>query len=51
MSEVKHKIWVGFPTDEDFLGAPTNLFGILDQLGNRILDQNDNYILNQKYNG
>lgn len=47
MSNVKHKIWFGFPTLQNIDGTATDLFGILDQTGNRILDQNNNYILNQ----
>lgn len=51
MSNVKHKIWFGFPSIQNIDGSATNLFGILDQQGNRILDQNSNYILNQQHNG
>lgn len=47
MSNIKHRIWVGFPTNDTIDGGIVNLFGILDQNGNRILDQEHNYILNQ----
>lgn len=48
MSDVKHKIEVGFVSDIEIDGTPSLLlFAILDQQGKQILDQENNYILDQ----
>lgn len=48
MSDVKHKIEVGFISDIEIDGSTVErLFAILDQQGKQILDQENNYILDQ----